>query len=167
MSAILWIRLFFVCRVSADKMQITVVCGQDCLCPFMMANNEFIETNSTKNKYFNHQFASGYTTILSMQIRKVKFIFYGVDASGLILCTILSGDYVEIIDREIIENAKSYKLSKINHLYVIQPAGMIISLEYLLMSVSRYTITRQRTMLNNLWRRARPSRHARQRLRTR
>ena len=180
MSAILWIRLFCVCRVSAEKVQTTVVCRQDCLCPFitdnnnsisnkpktMMANSEFIETNSTKNKYFSHQFASGYTTIFSMQIRQIKFIFHGVDVSGLILWTVLSGDYVEIIDQEIIENAKSYKLSKINHLYVIQPAGMIISLEYLLMSVSRYTITRQRTMLSYLWRRARPSRPARQRLRT-
>ena len=91
-------------------MQITVVCGQDCLCPFMMANNEFIETNSTKNEYFNHRFASGYTTILPMQIRKVKFVFYDVDASGLILCTILSDDNVKIIDREMIENAQSYNI---------------------------------------------------------
>ena len=102
----------------------------------MMANNEFIETNSTKNEYFNHQFASGYTTILPMQIRKVKFVFHDVDASGLILCTILSGDNVKIIDREIIENAQSYKLYKINHIYVIQPAGRIIALK---LGCSRYT----------------------------
>jgi len=91
-----------------------------------MANTELVETNRTTNQYFNHQFASGFTTILPMQIREVKFVFHGVDVSGLMLCTILSSDNVKIIDREIIENTKSYKFYKINQLYVIQPAGMMI-----------------------------------------
>ena len=90
-----------------------------------MANEtEFNETNSTENEYLNQQFDGGFTTILPEQIREAKFAFHG-DINGLILCTISSGDNVTIIDREIIENTKSYKLYKINHLYVIQPAGMI------------------------------------------
>ena len=95
-----------------------------------MGNTELIQTNSTKNEYFNHQFGSGFTTILPMKIRKVEFVFHDVDVSGLVLCTILSGDNVKIIDREIIKNTKSYKLYKINYvrstmaLYVIQPAGI-------------------------------------------
>ena len=92
----------------------------------MMANTELVETNRTTNHYSNHQFASGFTTILPMQIREVKFVFHGVDVSGLMLCTIMSSDNVKIIDREIIENTRSYKLYKIDHLYVIQPAGIMI-----------------------------------------
>ena len=91
-----------------------------------MANTELIETNRTKNEYFNHQFGSGFTTILPMKIREVKFVFHDVDVSGLVLCTILSGDNVKIIDREIIENTQSYHLYRINHLYVLQPAGTIV-----------------------------------------
>ena len=93
-----------------------------------MGNTELIETNSTKNQYFNHRFGSGFTTILPMRIRAVKFVFHDVDVSGLVLCTILSGDNVKIIDREIIENKQSYKLYKISNLFVIQPASMIDSL---------------------------------------
>ena len=90
-----------------------------------MANGtEFIETNSTENEYLNQQFDSGFTTILPEQIREAKFAIHG-DISGLILCTIFTGDNVTIIDREIIETTKSYKLYKINHLYVMQPAGMM------------------------------------------
>ena len=96
-----------------------------------MGNTELIQTNSTKNEYFNHQFGSGFTTILPMKIRKVEFVFHDVDVSGLVLCTILSRDNVKIIDREIIKNTKSYKLYKVNlirstdkNLYVIQPAGI-------------------------------------------
>ena len=92
-----------------------------------MANTELIETNSTKNEYYNHQFGSGFTTILPMQIREVKFVFHDADVSGLVLCTILSDDNIKMIDREIIENLQSYKLYSINNLYVIQPAGTIIS----------------------------------------
>ena len=92
-----------------------------------MANTELIQTNSTKNEYFNHQFGSGFTTILPMKIREVEFVFHDIDVTGLVLCTILSGDNVNIIDREMVKNTKRYKLYKMNHLYVIQPAGMIIS----------------------------------------
>ena len=96
-----------------------------------MGNTELIQTNSTKNEYFDHQFGSGFTTILPKKIRKVEFVFHDVDVSGLVLCTILSRDNVKIIDREIIKNTKSYKLYKVNlirstdkNLYVIQPAGI-------------------------------------------
>ena len=74
----------------------------------LMANGtEFIETNSTEDEYLNQQFDSGFTTILSEQIREAKFAFHG-DFNGLILCRILYVN-VTIIDREIIGNTKSYK----------------------------------------------------------
>ena len=92
-----------------------------------MANTELIQTNSTKNEYFNHQFGSGFTTILPMKIREVEFVFHDIGVTGLVLCTILSSDNVNIIDREMVKNTKRYKLYKMNHLYVIKPAGMIIS----------------------------------------
>ena len=96
-----------------------------------MANTEKIETNRTESVYFNQQFGSGFTTFLPMQIREVKFIFHEIDVSGLVLCTILSGDNVQIIDREIMENHHSYKLYKINNYYVIQPAGTITTAQIL------------------------------------
>ena len=116
-----------------------------------MANGtEFIDTNSTEDEYFNQQFDSGFTTILPEQIREAKFAFHG-NISGLILCTILSGDNDTIIDREIIENTKSYKLYKIDHLHVIHPAGMMIFLIYSLFQVFfRNTINQQRSMLDFL-----------------
>ena len=46
-----------------------------------MANTELIQTNSTKNEYFNHQFGSGFTTILPMKIREVEFVFHDIDVT--------------------------------------------------------------------------------------
>ena len=89
----------------------------------ILAKTELRETNSTKNQYTNHEFQSGFTTILPMQIREVKFIFHQIDISGLVLCTIFNGDNMKIIDREIMENQQSYKLFQFNDFYIIQPAG--------------------------------------------
>ena len=89
----------------------------------ILAKTELRETNSTKNQYTNHEFQSGFTTILPKQIRKVEFIFHQIDNSGLVLCTIFNGDNVKITDREIMKNQRSYKLYKYNHFFIIQPTG--------------------------------------------
>ena len=89
----------------------------------MMMATAMVQTNTTRNQYSNHHFQSGYTTILPLQIREVKFIFHEIDVTGLALCTILNGDNIKIIDREIMENKKSYQLSQFNSFYIIQPAG--------------------------------------------
>ena len=69
------------------------------------------------------EFAGGLTTILPMQIREVKFVFHQTDVSGLILCSIMTGDNTRIIDQEIIENSRSYKLYKLAEYFVIQLTG--------------------------------------------
>ena len=89
----------------------------------LLAKTELRETNSTKNQYSNHEFQSGFTTILPMQIREVEFIFHQVDISGLVLCTIFNGDNIKMIDREIMKNQRSYQFYQFNHFYIIQPAG--------------------------------------------
>ena len=89
----------------------------------ILAKTELRETNSTKNQYTNHEFQSGFTTILPMQIREVKFVFHKTDVSGLVLCSILTGENIKIIDQEIIENVRSYKLFKLGEFFVIQLAG--------------------------------------------
>ena len=88
----------------------------------MMAT-AMVQTNTTRNQYSNHQFQSGFTTILPLQIREVEFIFHEIDVTGLVLCTILNGDNIKIIDREIMKNKKSYQLYQYNSFYIIQPAG--------------------------------------------
>ena len=98
--------------------------------PIIANNTEFIETNSTKNEYLDRKFNSGFSTILVQQVKEVKYVFDGVGDSGLFICTILNGDNVKIIDREIIENSKIYKVYKIKHHYTIQPAGTIISSKF-------------------------------------
>ena len=60
----------------------------------------------------------------------MKFVIHGVigvDLIGMLACTILSAGNLKIIDREILENTQSYKLSKKNHESVIQPTGMLES----------------------------------------
>ena len=89
----------------------------------MMMATAMVQTNTTRNQYSNHQFQSGFTTILPLQIREVKFIFHEIDVTGLVLCTILNEDNIKIIDREIMENKKSYQLYQYNSFYIIQPAG--------------------------------------------
>jgi len=91
----------------------------------MMSKTVLIGSNNTKNQYSNHDFAGGLTTILPMQIRNVKFVFHDTDVSGLIICTIISGENVKIIDREIIEITNSYKLYQFNHFFVLQPADTL------------------------------------------
>ena len=88
----------------------------------MMAT-EMVQTNTTQNQYSNHEFRNGFTTILPLQIREVKFIFHEIDVTGLVLCTILNVDNIKIIDREIMDNKQSYQLSQFNNFYIIQPAG--------------------------------------------
>ena len=89
----------------------------------LLAKTELRETNSTKNQYSNHEFQSGFTTILPMQIREVEYIFHQIDISGLVLCTIFNGDNIKMIDREIMRNQRSYQFYQFNQFYIIQPAG--------------------------------------------
>ena len=89
----------------------------------MMMATEMVQTNTTQNQYSNHEFRNGFTTILPLQIREVKFIFHEIDVTGLVLCTILNVDNIKIIDREIMDNKQSYQLSQFNNFYIIQPAG--------------------------------------------
>lgn len=88
-------------------------------------------------------FAGGLITILPKQIREIKFVLYGSDNSGLIICTILTMENVKIIDREIIESMRSYQLYKFNDFYVIQPAGKNFVKLYHVEVIPRNTFIRQ------------------------